>query len=115
MTTTNAAQTTAPNSQTPCATEFIDEHGVELQIGDLVMVRGPWQMGSRLGDGGSFGVDSITGRVMRVVALRANKHGPHSAALADASLIGVDESDEVADCVLRRLVKHVGVGMEVVF
>lgn len=85
---------------------FEDEQGTELKVGDLVSVRGPWQMGNRLGDGGKIGHDSITGKVFRVVALRANRLGPYSAALADPTLIGVDETDEITDCVLRRLTKR---------
>ena len=74
----------------------------EIKIGDLVAVGPRFEMGDRIGQG-RLVADSITGCVFRVVAIRNNKIGPPSAALAPSNIVGADESDEEWDVVLRRL------------
>jgi hypothetical protein len=94
----------APPVAPPVEAPFYDEHGAQLQVGDLVRVRGPYHMSCGSTPAG-IGVDAITGRVFRVVKLRRGKICPPSAALADPTLEGVDESDEEWDVNLQRLTR----------
>lgn len=74
-------------------------------LGSLVTVGPKYVMAVHppYGGRGYFEPDPWTGRTFRVVAVRVYAVLPPSAALADPTLLDVDETDEIVDIVLRRL------------
>lgn len=82
---------------------------MRIKIGDLVKVDHKYQMAEQApySGRGTYVADEWTGRVFRVVAISppSTYISISMASLADAKVIGADESDEIVSIAVGRLTK----------